>query len=321
MFVKSLYFEEFKGIKKTVDSIDFSHFNILIGRNNSGKSAILEALSLLPKPDLRDSIENLSKIQKLRNLHGQGDSNKALIYLYSGKSYLKYDTSLGKIEIELELDDFKTYINERFIQSDAEFKKYTHLNDISLDETVLFIPDNTNILYSIQTKMEQYKELLTKKGFHIKIAEFLNKTVSDRYTEIVFLHPISLRKQINSNTIYLPLSDLGSGAERIVKIMAMVEAIEPKLLLIDDFGGGFHPTLIKMVLEWLNSLKTQIIITTHSIDVLNLIRQTKPKETNIIFLNKDKNDYLNSKVFSLRKLEDYIDANLDPRYFVDKFNL
>lgn len=321
MFVKSLYFEEFKGIKKTVDSIDFSHFNILIGRNNSGKSAILEALSLLPKPDLRDSIENLSKIQKLRNLHGQGDSNKALIYLYSGKSYLKYDTSLGKIEIELELDDFKTYINERFIQSDAEFKKYTHLNDISLDEAVLFTHDNTNILNSIQTKMEQYKELLTKKGFHIKIAEFLNKTVNDRYTEIVFLHPISLRKQINSNTIYLPLSDLGAGAERIVKIMAMVEAIEPKLLLIDDIGGGFHPTLIKMVLEWLDSLKTQIIITTHSIDVLNLIRQTKPKETNIIFLNKDKNDYLNSKVFSLRKLEDYIDANLDPRYFVDKFNL
>lgn len=204
MFVKSLYFEEFRGIKKTVDSIDFSHFNILIGRNNSGKSAILEALSLLPKPDLRDSIENLSKIQKLRNLHGQGDSNKALIYLYSGKSYLKYDTSLGKIEIELELDDFKTYINERFIQSDAEFKKYTHLNDISLDEAVLFTLDNTNILNSIQTKMEQYKELLTKKGFHIKIAEFLNKTVSDRYTEIVFLHPISLRKQINNNTIYLP---------------------------------------------------------------------------------------------------------------------
>lgn len=101
----------------------------------------------------------------------------------------------------------------------------------------------------------------------------------------------------------------------------MVEVIEPKLLLIDDFGGGFHPTLIKMVLEWLNSLKTQIIITTHSIDVLNVIRQTKPKETNIIFLNKDKNDYLNIKVFSLRKLEDYIDANLDPRYFVDKFNL
>jgi AAA15 family ATPase/GTPase len=48
VFVSSLDLKEFSGIRAFQEPLKLVKFNILIGRNNSGKSAILHALSLLP---------------------------------------------------------------------------------------------------------------------------------------------------------------------------------------------------------------------------------------------------------------------------------
>ena len=46
--IKSI--KEFRGIKELKEPIKLSKFNILIGKNNSGKTAILESLFLFPHP-------------------------------------------------------------------------------------------------------------------------------------------------------------------------------------------------------------------------------------------------------------------------------
>lgn len=52
MYVTELNIKEFRGIKECRETLKFTKFNILLGRNNSGKSAILHALSLLPHSHL-----------------------------------------------------------------------------------------------------------------------------------------------------------------------------------------------------------------------------------------------------------------------------
>jgi len=88
MFIHELDLEEFRGIKKCKEPIKFSKFNVLVGRNNSGKSTILEALYLLPIPTHYD--EPFSGSKRLDYLHGLTGGKASLAYVYSGMAKLIY---------------------------------------------------------------------------------------------------------------------------------------------------------------------------------------------------------------------------------------
>ena len=198
--------------------------------------------------------------------------------------------------------------------------QFSHDEKISrqkLSQVVLCIPYTTSIFKDLELRMRNLKELITKNGIHIKLAKFLNECVNDNYSEIVFLEPISLRKIYDNNKVYLQLRDLGSGAEKVIKIMAILEVLSPELVLIDDFETGLHPTLIRLFLKWLKEKKWQKIISTHSIDVLYQLVEISPKDTTIIQLHKSNEDILTHNVLTLEQLEDIIDANNDPRLLVD----
>lgn len=121
--------------------------------------------------------------------------------------------------------------------------------------------------------------------------------------------------------MYLQLKDLGTGAEKLIKMLALFEVLSPHLIIIDDFEAGFHPTMIKLFLKWLKEKNWQTIISTHSIDVLYYLVDIKPLDTSIIQLNKSNEDILSHKVLSLDELEDLLDANTDPRLLLDALRL
>jgi predicted ATP-dependent endonuclease of OLD family len=60
---------EFRGIKSCNKPLTLSDFTVLIGRNNSGKSSVLEAFSLLPLPTHNPDFYLNSRINLLKDLH------------------------------------------------------------------------------------------------------------------------------------------------------------------------------------------------------------------------------------------------------------
>jgi predicted ATP-dependent endonuclease of OLD family len=328
MLVQNLIIEEFRGIKRCNSPINLSPLTVLIGRNNSGKSTILEALSLLPSPNIFDYFTEDEKIGSLLSLHRsyrkESKDYRPLLYLYSGTSKIKYLIEGQIVEIQIDEISSRAMIKGEKIVNNKQICEFFHVNfdrSEQLRNLVLHIPNDSSITVKMEERMESLKELIVKYGYHVDVAKRLNESIDDEYSEIVFLRPISIRKVFPHNFTYIELRDLGSGAEKAIKIMSLIEAINPKLLLIDDFETGFHPSLIKVVLNWLKDRKWQTVISTHSIDVLYELVEINPIDTTILQLHKSNEDILSYKILTLEKLKNYLNSNTDPRLLVDALHL
>jgi predicted ATP-dependent endonuclease of OLD family len=331
MFVQQLDMEEFRGVKKCIEPIKFSKFNILIGRNNSGKSTILGALYLLPLPYYY--IEPFSRSERIKYLQGLMGGSSSLVYAYSGKAKLTYkiQDSVWKFEI----NDAGGV--EKFMIGDKEVANFpyniTNIADLlntevkaeEIQKSVFFIPNSTEFIRTLveNLKVDTYWNYVMKQHAHFRVANQINECIDDKYTEVLpYRDALCARKEIpETGPIYIKLADLGDGVEKAVAIMLFANAYNPRVILWDDFETTAHPTLIRMLLNWLKRGQWQVILSTHSIDVLDRLLEVKPKDAKVIQLKKTADDVLLHKELSLEELEAIIEANQDPRLLVDALQL
>ena len=332
MFVSQVNVTEFRGIKKCEKPLELSDFTVLIGRNNSGKSSLLEALSLLPTPDLYPPTHNKSRIDLLSMLHGDRSS---LIYGYSGSATIRCKIYDKKWRIELDergpVDLFIQGVDPNITAKDpvraaAEALGVKSKNRAAaIGRKVFFIPYSTVFMDQLFDKLrdKSLQNSIIKSGANTRVAkELINKCVDDRYTEILFTPEMSARKELpNGNILYIKIKDLGNGIEKVVITTLLLEALKPSLILWDDFEGSAHPTLIKVLLDWLCRKRWQVILSTHSIDVLTNLLDVNPKNAKVIQLKKTAGDVLIHHDLDLAQLESLIDTNSDPRILVDRLQL
>ncbi|MGB9683987.1 MAG: AAA family ATPase [Candidatus Bathyarchaeales archaeon] len=332
MFIHQLDLEEFRGVKKCKEPIKLSKFNILIGRNNSGKSTILGALSLLPIPsDYLEPIVSAYRIDFLKGLIGGASS---LVYAYSGEAKLTYkiNNSSWKIEINEKGQTEKIVIGNKTVN----LPPYNIIDEISsslevkrdvknIQRLVFFIPNSTGFIKTLieNLRRDEYWNFVTKQRAHFEVASQISQCVDDKYTEILMgKDGLYARKEFpKTGPLYIKLEDLGDGTEKAIAIMLFVNAFKPDVVLWDDFETTAHPTLIRMLLNWLGEGRWQVVLSTHSIDVLDRLLEVKPKDAKVIQLKKTAEDILLHKELSLEELEAIMEANQDPRLLVDALQL
>ncbi len=315
MFVSKVYLREFRGIKDCEKAIELSKFTVLIGRNDTGKSAILEALSLLPHPHIESNLRPGYRINIIFSLHGGKDhgDEDTLVYGYAGNFIVECHLDLGVWTIEGNYNNVTTKVNGKSLSPEEIYKTLNMTKD-ECSKSVVFIPNNTQILKELDNKLKQYKNFIMKIGAHVRVAKVLSECVSDRFTE-VYLDTMKIRKELpDGNVFYISLDDLGDGIKKAVRVMLLIEAMRPKLILWDDFEVFVHPSLITILLKWLLEGDWQVVISTHSIDVLyELVDLGKDKDVSVLILEKDESDILHYRKISIDELEDLIVANQDPR--------
>jgi len=345
MKITKLDIVEFRGIKKCERPIEFSKFNVLIGRNNAGKSAILEALFLFPDPT-KDVFGDI-KLYFVRNLLHSGES---LTYGYWGDAKIQYTFEyywdnyplLCEYEIIIGKETFSRLSNFK-VQSDdkKDLELVVEIDDLAklfeksekdiiqekikeklekIENTTFLIPSNLGLTKKFDDKIVSEKNKLMKQGSHVKVAKLISKCVEDNFTE-VYLDTMKLRKELpDGNAFYIHIDDLGDGIKKAVRVMLLLEAVKPKIVLWDDFEVFAHPSLIETLLKWLTEENWQVVLSTHSIDVLYALLNTEIKnreDVAIIQLAKTSDDVLTFEKLTLDDLEDLIMANQDPRKVVD----
>lgn len=318
MKISELDLKEFRGIKAMKNPMKLSRFNVLIGRNNSGKSSILQALFLFPT--------GYARLQE-RVIPVSLPAVHRMIFLYSGKSELKYNlVDNHPIELTIEIDASGSY--HIFV------KKVKNTEPISVGIDVLadmlqikdvksfsmYIPSGTLFSSKAEEYIREHEAEIVKKSLHEKVAEFISRSIDEKFTEVIWTKKgLALRREDKK---YINIEDLGSGARKVVTNMLVLENINPSLILWDDFDAGMHPSMIKAVLEWLNSHKDwQIVLSTHSIDVLYHLTEIEDSDDVKVHMLRKNNDILESKAIGIGELEDLIDANTDPRLLIDVMDI
>lgn len=334
LFVSSIDIKEFRGIACCKTPLSLSEFTVLVGRNNSGKSSVLEALSLLPLYGFVLPYSNDNRLGILEKLHG---GKSSMVYGYSGHALLTYKVlnktwilevkDDGSAHLEIEYMDQNLMLNDmvqaaaKALGMPSEDKMFDRVNN-----RVFFVPNDTSFMNTLFSKLgeEHNRSMITKMGAHARIArDLVNKCVDDSYTEILFAPELSARKEREDgkSPLYIKLKDLGDGVEKVVLTALWLEAMNPSLVLWDDFEGSAHPTLIKVLLEWLSKKPWQVVMSTHSLDVITSLLEVRPKDAKVVQLRKTNDDVLIHEDLTLEELEDLIDTSQDPRKLVDSLKL
>ncbi|ADC68763.1 hypothetical protein MFS40622_0063 [Methanocaldococcus sp. FS406-22] len=331
--IKSI--KEFRGIKKLKESIKLDKFNILIGKNNSGKTAILESLFLFPHPR---RVYKLANNRSVLDFISSGRNGiKSLVYKYEGTAELEFDINLDnkfyKWKINIESDGIVNVFkdNKKCVRVEGKFLEFLidnqkpavsdNIEKVPIDNLeIVYFPYDTTFIKTLDNFLSNNEQKILKENIHTKVAEAISKVLDERFTEIVLKKDgWYLRREDAS---YIHVNDMGDGVKKVVRTMLILELLKPKLILWDDFDTAMHPSMIKNLLSYLSKGDWQVVISTHSIDVLYYMLDLEDvDDIQVIALKKDERDILGHRTFTIDDIEDIIDANLDPRYVCQNFDI
>ncbi|KAF5410941.1 MAG: AAA family ATPase [Euryarchaeota archaeon] len=324
-FISEIDIKEFRGIKRCNEPIRLSKFNVLIGKNNSGKSSLLEALYLFPSPKI-DSVRNGIKIDQIRELHsGRG----GLVYGYSGNATIVYGvnwasfTTKTSFTIEIASDGGITVFrsDDGMVGSTENISEMLNMHERDLKDISIYIPNDGKTLDEYAKYVSSMAMEIVKSGANKRVAEFVNQCIDEKYAEVLWKRGgLSCRKELTDGSpMYIALDDLGDGIKRATVTMLLLEVNSPRMVLWDDFESALHPTLIGAQLEWLAKRDWQVVLSTHSIDVLYQLLELEidPADLQILPMRKLNDGTLVHESLTIDELDDLMNANADSRRLVD----
>jgi AAA15 family ATPase/GTPase len=297
-----------RGIKK-IEISDFKNVNLFVGKNNSGKTTVLESLFLLINPS---NAELPLKINKFRGYDLIEENYWRTIF-----NKLSIDS---RIDILAELNDIgekrrliitprseivvtqktSSLLEEKLTTKDSNSSMTPSINGWNLDFSIT--KNNKTKKYSSKIFMmgpsikadisKEYQEKLT--GLYvgsninsIEVARIFNnvqiKKGLNRIIKILKLVEPSLENLSLGidGLIYcdigldrlMPINVMGGGILRILHIVLAISDTPSGIVLIDEIENGLHYSsqriLWDAIFESAKEFDTQIFATTHSMECIN----------------------------------------------------
>lgn len=314
MIAQILKVNEFRGIRKLEEPLALKKFNVLIGKNNSGKSSLLEALFLFPHPGRNYALTPKAALYFLAEK--KSGSTRSLIYKYDGTATLKFYAKLEK-----EFEEWEIKIPSKgtpmVIRNDYKIR-----DSLKFDKTIYF-PNDTEFMKSLDHFLTDNESKILKNEIHKIVARHVSNQLDENFTEIVLKRDGWYFRREDAS--YIHISDVGDGVKKFTRAMMICELIKPKLILWDDFDTSLHPSMIKALLRWLAEGEWQVVLATHSIDIPYYLAELNEEldefDAQLVLLKKDQNDILHHKELTMSELENLLEANIDPRMLVNELKI
>lgn len=297
MYIKSLKITNFKTLKDF--SIQFNKgFNLIIGKNNTGKSNILEALDKIISDRCSFSYNDLSKIDNASQQSPEFD-------LEVSDKVFKKKNNIWKINgHDKNVEQFKKVLsNIKMIYIDIQ-KEYSNL---------------------IQTVIEDYKGLsdVEKQIFDTQVNIDFNEVMgqgNNVYVKDDSIYVIDEYADVST------IENKSSGVQRVALILFIITLFKVKkksdkyILLIDEPEGNLHVRsqrkMHKLLLDF--SKNHQVIISSHSTIFMQDI-----DNNSINYIDRDKRrgsftDNNNLGGDNFRKIRDTLGLQISDTLFLNR---
>ncbi len=327
--INSIEIKNFKGIKD-LKLENFSKINFFVGKANTGKTSILEALFafLLKNPN------DIMMLLDVRRMHIDSDVFQSFFYDY----LLEKKPTIKSDDIELIIDcdrnsqytnistnknntvtDLSSGTNEiNFIYKNSQGKKTFNIKKIfpnldqiqfqhslNLDGSFVFPEINdVDFIYQGSFYDNNLREYLSKIVEEKEKKEDLKKICKDFSEDIEELYfsknKIVIQKTNLKNAINFKL--LGEGFKKYIAIQASI-LFGKKYILIDELENGLHYEGIEKLIKTILNSKddVQFFITTHNQELLEKISEIlhDEKEEKVSVFNIYEDSENNIKAFRL----------------------
>lgn len=290
-FIANIKIDNFKCFNDfEVDGI--KRINLIGGRNNMGKTTLMEACLLATSSNINLIYQNLLLIQTARDIinilannESSDESIKKLIdqkdfKIISGNEAVSYRTEDYKYHIQCLGEKYdKTYSElHNILQVTFPHKYYLASSFLSIN---IIHNGLSKMLINKLKKLNQYDEL----NNHLK-------KIFDIYNIDIIDDELNIKK--TKEDIYAPLSSYGQGFKSFINILLGL-LINKEHMFIDEIENGIHYTLYDKLWEIIFKISKdkdmQIFVTTHSKECIESYCRVskKLKENDISFINLSKN--------------------------------
>lgn len=268
---KTIKIDNFRGIR-TAEIRDFSQVNLFFGKNNCGKSSILEALFLVTgqsNPILPISVNGL------RGFTSYTEQDLALDFynLIEGKICISVEDEIPR---SLEITAFHAHDNDISLSEigTPESQRPTASYGLRLNFKLGHNSYSSNLLVTKKEgdtqngkvtidkryKESLYSEYLPSSYMQIPIAEKYAQVVADKQEQQIIdilrsIEPKIIDMQLVGNNLLvdvglarrLPINVMGDGVRKLISIILSIYRCRNGVLLIDEIDNGFHYSVMSQM--------------------------------------------------------------------------
>ena len=262
----------------------FERVNLIGGKNNAGKTALLEALFLNVAPKA-SSLAMLKELRREPSKAIEAMPDRAWDNLFYELKKDRFIVIIGKddnnntdqVEIKVEINSLKSIIIIEFMRNkDKSTSSLTKVParrlmsyDISTIDEIPIIPSFIRSSGKKLTEAYDNARLDEKDSEILKAFQVIDPTIESVESFSIGEPTLYLRRKGEKR---FPLSLFGDVMNRVAYIMLKLVSNKHKILLIDEIENGIHYTsqrdfwrvLFRLAVE----LDTQIFATTHSLEML-----------------------------------------------------
>ena len=284
-YLSYLNIRHFKGIEN-LELNDLSNVNIIVGENNSGKTSVLEAISLLQS---QDSIKTMLK-HISRSESSYPSKFELFLEIFPKEQYISKNIQINSIinglARELKIDGnliekmFRGTVsvkldNEKLINKDMVFKENQVIKDSSSYDIIkiIYITPYDHFKDGLINKtIENIKE--SEKDKIIKLLQMFDSNILD-------FKILSTNNKDNPMTTYIkhkkygfmPLFSFGDSIKKVLTLASAVISAKQGILLVDEIETAIHKNMINEVFKWFieacREFEVQLICTTHSLEAID----------------------------------------------------
>ncbi len=344
MFTK-IEIERYRGIRHASIE-DFKRINLFFGKNNCGKSTLLESLflasgisnPLLPiqvnsvrgynktrLKDLKLDFYNLDSSQPI-HIRMENEEKRDLIINLLEQGQNNVSLNSGDTDILSNVEERSYLLKLDFKINEKQFKSSLLFDPANSNDVIRFVSKEyveslkctyLSPKYDFNSSIQGLKNILQNKDEHFIVdgLKIIEPGVKDFiYTDKEMLVDVGLAKRI-------PVNLMGDGARKIVSLLTAIYDCKDGALLVDEISNGFHYSVMcnlwKVLIDAAIRNNTQLFVTTHDVDSIKGLRDAALAEYSDIVaafkLLKTSDDELKAYHYSLESLDYSINQEIEVR--------